>query len=145
MSEEKTAILTGESQSQRYVVIELRWTEVFPELVVAYRDEESLRGRIAASSFIGIGFSSRELATAIIPNSSSGNADSKKTREKLAFGREDDRRGPQSPRQQLPHAVRLTETRRIACAALQHAIAAGVLMFYSKSVLGAALRAFVGA
>ena len=101
MSEKKTAVATEESQSERYAVIGVRWYEVFPELVVAYRDEESLRELIAAPCIIGIGFGSREAA--------------------------------------------LTETRRIACAALQHAIAAGVLMFYSKSVIAAAVRAFVGA
>jgi len=41
--------------------------------------------------------------------------------------------------------VGLTDTRRIACATLQNAVVAGVLAFYSRSVLGAVIRAFVGA
>ena len=144
MSEKKTAIVTGESQNERYAVIEVRRSEVFPErFVIAYRDEESLRELIAAPSIIGIGFSSREAAVTVVPNSSSGDADSKNTWERPAFRSEGDCRVPQSPRQRLQHSVGLKGTRRIACAALQHAIAAGVLMFYSKNFIGAALRAFV--
>jgi hypothetical protein len=41
--------------------------------------------------------------------------------------------------------LRLTEAWRVACAVLQHAIAAGLVMFYSKSAFGAAVRALVGA
>ena len=41
--------------------------------------------------------------------------------------------------------VGLTETRRIACATLQNAVVAGVLMFYSRSLLGAVIRACVSA
>jgi len=146
MSEKKTAIVRVESQSEQYAVIGVRRNEVFPEhFVIAYRDEKSLRELIAAPSIIGIGFSSREAAVAVIPNSSSRDADSKNIREKPAFRREDDHRGPQSPRQHLLHRVGLTETRPIACATLQNAVVAGVLMFYSRGVLGAVSRACVGA
>jgi hypothetical protein len=117
MSEEKMAIVTEESQSGRYAVIGLRWNEVFPELVIAHCDEESLPGLITAPSIIGIGFSSREAAAGFIPN--------------------------QSPRQFLRR--KLSRTGRMARATLQHAIAVGVLLFYSKSILGAAIRACVGA
>ena len=41
--------------------------------------------------------------------------------------------------------VGLKEIRHVACAALQQAIAVSVLVFYSKNVIGAALRAFIGA
>ena len=144
MSGKKTAIVTGESQGKRYAVIGVRWNHVFPELVISYREEESLRELVAALSIIGIGFSSREAAVTVVPNGLSGDADSKNTWEKPAFRSEDDCRVPQSPRQRLQHSVGLKGTRRIACAALQHAIVAGALMFYSKSVMGAALRALVG-
>jgi hypothetical protein len=130
MSEKKTRIVTEES---RYAVIEVRRNEVFPEhFVISYRDRESLRELIAAPSIIGIGFSSRKAAVAVIPNSSSTDADSKDIRERPAFRSQDDHVG-------------LMETRRLACATLQNAVVAGVLMFYSSSVLGAVIRAFVGA
>jgi hypothetical protein len=52
---------------------------------------------------------------------------------------------PQSPKQQPRHRVGLAGTRRLACVTLQNAVVAGVLMFYSRSVLGAVIRACLGA
>ena len=128
-SQKKTAIATGDSRSERYLVIEARWYEPFPErFVFALRDEESLRERIAGVSVVGIGFRVCKAAA----------------EEKLAVDCEGDHRGGQSPRQDPRHRVGLSETRRIARATLQYAIAASVLVFYSKNVLGAALRALVG-
>jgi hypothetical protein len=138
MSEKRTAVVTKELLSEQYAVIEVRRNEVYPEhCVIAYRDEESLRELIATPSIVGIGFSSRE-AVAVIPNSSSRDADSKNIRNKLAFSSKDDHDGPQSPSPRLRHRVER------ACATLQNAVAAGVLMFYSRSVRGAVIRACVG-
>jgi hypothetical protein len=144
MSEKKTAIATGESQSERYLVIEARWYKPFLErFVFALRDEESLRQRIAGISVVGIGFGLCEGVAAVILSSSSRGADSKINPEKAAVDCEDDD-GVHSPRQGLRHRVGLSETRRIASVTLQYAIAGSVLMFYSKNVLGAGLRALVG-
>jgi hypothetical protein len=144
MSEKKTRIATEESQSGRYAVIEIRRNEVFPKrFVISYRDEESLRELIAAPRIIGIGFGFREAAVEVVPSIASTDDDSKNIREKPVFRGEEDRRGPQSTRQHPRHRLRLTETRRIACATLQNAVLAGVLMFHSRSVLGAVIRAFV--
>jgi hypothetical protein len=145
MSDEKTVAVTEESPREHYAVIGVRWNEVFPELVIAYRDEESLRERIARSSIIGISFGFREAAAASIPNQQSADADSKNIRGNPAFLREDDRRRPQSLRQRMRHRVGLTETRRVARATLQHVFAVGILMFYSRNLLGSAIRACVGA
>jgi len=122
MSGNKTA-------SERYLVIEGRWHEpTLKRFVFAVRDEESLRQRIAGVSVVGIGFG---ICKAVVA-------------EKLALDCEGDHGGAQSPRQDPRYRVGLSETRRIAGATLQYAIAAGVLVFYSKNVLGAALRALVG-
>lgn len=43
------------------------------------------------------------------------------------------------------HRVGLGKTRRIAFAALQNVVVAGGLLFYSRSILGAVVRACVGA
>jgi hypothetical protein len=51
----------------------------------------------------------------------------------------------QSPEQEPRHRVGLGKTRRIAFAALQNAVVAGGLLFYSRSILGAVVRACVGA
>jgi|HubBroStandDraft_6_1064221.scaffolds.fasta_scaffold36338_3 hypothetical protein len=132
MSEKKTRIVKEES---RNAVIKARRNEVSPEhFVIAYRDEESSRELIVGQA-----------AVALIPNSSSTDADSQNIREKPAFRREADHRGHQSPRQHLLPRVGLTETRRIACAILQNAVVAGALLFYSRSVLGAVIRASVSA
>jgi hypothetical protein len=122
MSGKKTA-------SERCLVIEARWYEpLLRRFVFALRDEESLRERIAGVSVVGIGLGVCKAAA----------------EEKLAVDSEGDHCGGQSPRQDPRHRVGLSETRRIAGATLQYAIAAGVLVFYSKNVLGAALRALLG-
>lgn len=143
MSVKEAGIATEES---RYGVVEVRRNHVHGErFVPSHRDQESLRELIAAPSILGIAFSSREAAVAVIPNSRSTDGDSKSIWEKHAFRREHDHRGPQLPTQQLLRRVGLTGTRPIAWATLRNAVVAGVLMFYSRSVLGAVIRAFVGA
>jgi len=115
--------------SEPYLVTEGRWHEPIPKrFVFAVRDEESMRQRIAGVRIVGIGFGICKAAAA----------------GKLAVDCEGDHGGAQSPRLDPRHRVGLSETRRIAGATLQYAIAAGVLVFYSKNVLGAALRALVG-
>ncbi len=123
MSEKKTVFATRTSENGRYVVIGLRCDQAFPELVAACCDEASLSGPMAAPSFIGIGFSSREETVAVIPNCPSVD--------------------PDPPRLRLRHDL-LKGTRRIACTVLQHAIAVGVLLLCSKSAIGAALRTLIG-
>ncbi len=141
MAEKQTAIMTKELQSERYAVIGFRWNDIFPEFVIAYRDEESLR-EPAGSSVIGIGFRSREAEAA---NGSSRDSDSKNIQDETILTREDKHCGPESRMQRLRNRIGLTETRRIAYAALQHAIAVAVVVFCSRSLLGAAIRACVGA
>ena len=143
--QEGAYMLGKETASERYLVIEARWYKPFLErFVFALRDEESLCEPIAGISVVGIGVGPCGGAAAVVPNSSSWSADSKNNPEKLAVEYEGDHRGAQPPRQDLRHRVGPSETRRIAVATLQYAIAASVLMFYSKNVLGAALRALVG-
>jgi len=115
--------------SERYLVIEARWHELILErFVFALRDEESMRERIAGISVVGVAVGVCEAAAA----------------EKRAVDCEGDHTGGHSPRHSLRHRTGLSETRRIAGATLQYAIAISVLVFYSKNVLGAALRALVG-
>jgi hypothetical protein len=144
MSEKETTIATGESPSGRYLVIEARWYQsFFKRFVFALGDEELLRERMAGISIVGVGFGSCEAAAAVITNSSSSGVDPKNGLEKPPDC-EGDSSGPQSPRQDLRHKVGLSETPRIAGVILQYAVAASVLIFYSKNVLGAALRALLG-
>jgi hypothetical protein len=146
MSEKKKAIVVGESQSERYTEIEGRKSEALPECcVIAFRDDEWLRELIAAPRIIEIGFSSRAAEVSATPNNSLPDAVPRNIWEKCASRCEVDQRELLLPRQRMRHRVGLREARRIACATLRSAVAAGVLMFYSKSVLGAVIRTFVGA
>jgi hypothetical protein len=146
MSEKKTRVVAEEPQSGRCAVIEIRRNEVFPEsVVISYRDEKSLRELTPEAWIIGIGFTFREAAVAVIPDSPSTDADSMNILEEPAFRHKDDHCGPRSPRQNQLHRVGLAKTRGIAYATLQSALVAAVLMFYSRSVLGAVIRAFAGA
>jgi hypothetical protein len=152
MSAKKTTSVMEESQSEQNAVSEVLGNKSFhfhKHLVIAYCDEESLRELMATPSSFGIGFSFREAAVAVIPNSSSIVAESESKsntfREKPPFRCDDDHRGPQSPGQRLRQLLGLTDTRRIVCATLQNAVIAGVLMFYSRSVVGALIRACAGA
>ena len=147
MPEKKTAIVAAESQDERYAVIEARWSNASHErFVVAYRDEGSLHKLLAPPSIIGMGFSSREAAVAAIANCSSTVAASK-TRSgeaRLQLAQEPPPRNSTSEAAPATRVV-LTNTRSIACATLQHAVAACILMFYSRNALGAAIRSLVGA
>jgi hypothetical protein len=143
MSEKKARIVSEELQCGRHAGIEIRRNGSLERSVISYPDEDSLGELIAVPGIVGIAFSSPQAAVAVVQNSFSRNADSKSVREKPVFRCEDDHRRPPLPRQHLRHPVRFTETGRIAFATLQNAVLAGVLMFHSRSVLGAVIRAFV--
>jgi hypothetical protein len=131
------------SQGGRYAVVELRWKETFPELVIAYCDEESLRKLIAAPNIIGIVLSSRPAGVAGVQNGSSNGTDSKKLPEWQTSERQAGELQSQPYLLQL--TVGLSEIRRITLESMQRAVVAGILMFYSSNILGATIRALVGA
>jgi hypothetical protein len=141
----KLAIARNNSQGGRYAVLELRWKETFPELVIAYCDEESLRKLIAAPNMIGIVFSSGQAGVAGVQDGSSNGTDSKKVPEWQTSEREAGDRELQSQPCLLQLRIGLGDIRRIAFESAQRAVAAGILMFYSTNILGAAIRALVGA
>lgn len=146
MSEKKIAITVQEGHSERYAVIEGRVREALPGCcVIAYRDDEWLREPIAPPSVIEIGFGSRAAGISEIPNNSSPDAVPRNIWEKCALRCEMHDREPQLPRQRLRLRLGLREARRIASATLRSAVAAGLLLFYSRSVLGAVIRTCVGA
>jgi copper oxidase (laccase) domain-containing protein len=140
----KTNLVTEESKSGRYAVIEFRRNEVFHRrFAISYHDEASLHESVAPS-FIGIGFRVRETGAAAVPNSLSRDADSNNMPDEPT-GVNMSAADPQSAMRCLLRRAGLTTIRCIASATLQSAVVAGVLMFYSRSVLGAVVRACVGA
>ena len=136
MPDNKLAIAIEKSQSERYAVIELRWKETFPELVIACCDEESLHKLIAAPNIIGIVLSS-QAAAAGAQNDSLSDTD----RKKLPKWQTSKQGASPVP----PPSFGFSEIRRIAFETVRRAVAAGILMFYSTNVLGSAIRAIVGA
>lgn len=136
MPDKKLAIAMEKSQSEHYAVVELRWKETLPELVIAYCDEESLGKLFAAPNIIGIVLSS-QAAVAGVQNGSSSDTDCKK------FSKWQTSKQGASPVR--PPSFGLSEIRRIGFETVRRAVASGILMFYSTNILGAAIRAIVGA
>ena len=136
MPDNKLATAMGKSQSELYAVVQLRWKETFPELVIAYCDEESLVKLIAAPNFIGIVLSS-QADVAGVQNGSSSDTDCKKIPKWQT--------SKQGASLLPPPGFGISEIRRIAFETARRAVASGILMFYSTNVLGAAIRAIVGA
>lgn len=144
MPHNKSAIAMEKSRSGRFAVVALRWKKAFPELVIAYCNEESLRKLIAAPNIIGIILSSVQAVVARVQDGTSSGADSKKLSEWQTSEHGAGDREPQSASMFLRPRVGLGEIRRIVFETVQRAVAAGILMFYSTSILAAAIRALVG-
>jgi len=136
----------AESSSELFAVIESRWTDRRSDrFVLAYRDEESLRALIATPSIIAVGFTSREDAIKRIEACFSA-ATPWHEIQKATPG---DGAGCDQHRS---HSAAQRVTRRFSFAprgtvrrVLQHAVAAAILVFYSRNIMGTLMRAFVGA
>lgn len=108
-----------DTSSERFAVIESRWTDRRPDrFVLAYHNEGSLRELIATPNIVAVGFTSRE----------------------DAIKRIEDCFSAATPWQQAQKAIGGTVQR-----VLQHAVAAAVLIFYSRNAVSAFIRAFMGA
>jgi hypothetical protein len=130
-----------DSSRLKYAVIVALRTEGRPECVVlGYPDEESLRDLIAAPSIAALGFASREKAVASIegcfPLSAGSTAvvDEVKKRQREFH----------SAMRRLAEWFSLAGSRRIAHRAMQHALAAAILAFYSRNVVAATIRTIFG-
>lgn len=143
MSEKKALLVTAHLRGERYPLLGMRWAGVFPSVVIAYCDEKSLPELIAELRVIGLFAGSCEAMTPFVRISALRDTRSKNTREKAALGCED---APvvSETSSCTRYSLRLKEARRIAYASVQHLVAAAVVILYSKSIIGAALRAFVG-
>ena len=124
----------------RYAVIRLSSAKDSPEqLVLVYPNEETLRGLIADTSIVGLGFSSREEAACAAgaavtkeatPCQAERGADSH-AEERLAHGL----------REQLAHRMKFSEICGLTTTIVQLGIAAAIFIFYSKNILSATVRA----
>ena len=132
-----------DSSSLKYAVIVVLRTEGRPECVVlGYPDEESLRDLIAAPSIAALGFASREKAVASIESCLPLSAGSKQTAVVDEIGKW--QREFHSAMRQFANWVSLAGSRRIVHRAMQHALAAAILAFYSRNVVSATIRTIFG-
>ena len=127
----------------QYAVISVRYKPRCERLVIAYPDEKSLRDLVAAPSILGLGYRSREEAQANIDRCTTAVYPSRQrvmatlvtvsqTVKKVAANHEFPREG-----------VNLARTWSIVRDFLQHSLAVAIVVFYSKNVLSAAVRALM--
>jgi hypothetical protein len=124
----------------RYAVIRLSSAKGSPErLVLAYPNEETLRGLIADTSIVGLGFSSRDEAAC-----AAGAAVTKGTTPWQAdgvAGSHAEERLVHRLREQLAHRMKFSPIRRLATTIVQLGTAAAIFIFYSKNIVSATVRA----
>jgi hypothetical protein len=121
----------------RYAVIRLSSAKGSPErLVLAYPNEETLRGLIADTSIVGLGFSSRDEAAcaAVTKGTTPWQADG-------VAGSHAEERLVHRLREQLAHRMKFSPIRRLATTIVQLGTAAAIFIFYSKNIVSATVRA----
>jgi len=107
--------------------------------------KESLRDLIAGPSIIACGFTSREEAQAKVDANFCTAAAWKQTPKGSALdGAEKSQPGVPSAKRRLEVEFDLTQTGRIVRGFLQSAVAAAILIFYSRNAVSTIIRSFVG-
>jgi len=122
-----------------YAVIQASSKKDRPErLVIAYQDENCLRALIASPSIIGLGFASREEAMANPEGDLSDTAPSKQMPRITAMFHANDR-------SDLTRGHGFMKSRKISRCILQTAVAAVIVLFYSKNLVCVMFRMALGA
>lgn len=125
----------------RFAVIRLSSAEGSSEqLVLAYPNEETLRGLIAGTSIVGLGFSSRDEAVcaagaAVTKGATPCQAD------RVAAGSHAEERLVHRLREQLAHRMKFSAIRRFSTTFVQLFTAGALFIFYSKNIVSATVRA----
>jgi len=121
----------------RYAVIQASSSKDRPErVVISYQDEACLRDLIAAPSIFGLGFASREEAVANLEGSISQAVPSNPgPRISEMFHATDERSGA------VDGLVKLCSIHRM----LHSALAAVIVLFYSKNLVSTLIRMALGA
>lgn len=128
-----------QSSNVRYAVIRLSSVKGSPErFVLAYPNEETLRGLIADTSIVGLSFSSRDEAAcaagAVVTKGATPCQDG-------VAGSHVEERLVHHLREQLGHRMKFLPIRRLATTIVQLGIAAAIFIFYSKNIVSATVRA----
>lgn len=138
--------MTGlvDSPIAQYAVIEARRIEGLSErLVIAYRDEESLRDLIAGPSIIACGFASHEEAQANIDADFWTAAAGKQTSGPTLDVAVKYQRGTLSAKRRVGTAFNLAQTARVIRGFLQAAVAGAILILYSRNAVSTVIRSLV--
>jgi hypothetical protein len=124
----------------QYAVISVRSEPRCERLVIAYPDQKTLRDLVAAPSILGLGYRSREEAQANIDRCTTTAYSSRRKVKASLVGL-------------LINSLRVmsfqepgstwTRTWSIICDLLQRSFAVAIVVFYSKNVLSAAVRALI--
>src|SRR5262244_2254729 len=123
----------------RYAVIQASSKKDRPErLVIAYQDENCLRGLIASPSILGFGFTSREEAMANLKGHISDAAHSKQKPRITAMFHTNNKGA-------LMRGHGFMEYRKIPHRILQTTVAAVIVLFYSKNLVCVMFRMALGA
>ena len=128
-----------QSFNVRYAVTRLSSAKGSPErLVLAYPNEETLRGLIANTSIVGLNFSTRdEAACAAGATVTKGAAP---CQDGVAGSHAEERLVHRLP-EQLAHRMKFSPIRRLATTIVHLGIASAIFIFYSKNIVSATVRA----
>jgi len=128
----------------QYAVIALRTEPCRERLVIAYRDEKTLRDLLAAPSIVALGYSSREEALANIDRCARTIAAS----QPMSAGAVVDtntrtRRILRASMRRFRRGFALASSPSILHRVLQNGVALTIVFFHSRNALSATLRAFI--
>jgi len=124
----------------RYAVIRLSSAKDSPDrLVLAYPNEETLRGLIADTSIVGLGFSSEDEAACAAEAAVTEEATPRQA-EGVA-GSHPGEKLVHHLREQLAHRMTFLPIRRLASTIVQLGMAAAIFILYSKNIVSATVRA----
>jgi hypothetical protein len=133
----------GGASTWQCAVIAIR-TQPPEQLVIAYPDENTLRTIIAVSSIIALGYDSADQAVADIDWHIPMTVASRRRSTKVvvtANGKPSEEVRAVARRFADPYGLRWPQS--FLGHVLQHSVAAAIVLFYSKNILSATLRAFI--
>lgn len=131
------------SSMPEYAVISVSTALHCERLVIAYPDERTLRDFLAAQSIVTLGYSSREEAEASIDHCAVADLPRRKFTQRLAAYSARSLKKFVSDHLLSKDKFTLARAQNSICNLLQHALVAAVVVFYSKNVFFAAVRALI--
>ena len=133
----------AQSANVQYAVIRVSSTTAFLErIVLAYPNEQTLRGLIAGPSIIGFGFASQEEALATVDGDFP--TDVLRGANKGAIGVRDKKIQAHAVMNGFLNGFSFSKGCEIARSFLHFAVASATLIFYSRNMVSTTIRAVLG-